>query len=181
MAKGNAALTYLPAVEIVVASGDTYSVEALKAGLYKVAQMQSEGTVDGTYTAVPCGMSNPYSTCTWDIVVADADVAGDYQLTFNAESNSLSGDSINRTALSTRRAIDFGLAANTNEFTVRSVIAVINFIEKLEDKVASTGVGSTGDATYTDVSCKGFTPYETFNWTVTKLGNVYTVVSTATS
>lgn len=181
MAKGNAALTYLPAAEIVVASGSTYSVEALKAGLYKVAQMQNEGTVDGTYTAVPCGMSNPYSTCAWDIVVADADVAGDYQLTFNAESNSLSGDSINRTALSTRRAIDFGLAANTNEFTVRSVIAVINFIEKLEDKVASTGVGSTGDATYTDVSCKGFTPYETFNWTVTKLGNVYTVVSTATS
>ena len=181
MAKGNAALTYLPAVEIVVAAGDTYSVEALKAGLYKVAQMQNEGTADGTYTAEPCGMSNPYSTCAWDIVVAAGNIAGDYQLTFNAESNSLSGDAINRTALSTRRAIDFGLAATTNEFTVRSVLSLVNFIEKLEDKVASTGVSATGDATYTDVSLKGFTPYETFNWTVTKLGAVYTAVATATS
>lgn len=181
MAKGNAALTYLPAKEIVVAAGSTYSVEALKAGLYKVAQMQNEGTSDGTYSAEPCGMSNPYSTCSWDIVVADGNVAGDYQLTFDAESNSLSGDAINRTALSTRRAIDFGLAANTNEFTVRSVLAVVNFIEKLEDKVAQTGVSATGDDTYTDVVLKGFTPYETFGWTVTKLGNVYTVVSTATS
>ena len=181
MSKGNAALSYLPEVEIVVAIGDTYSVEALKAGLYKVAQMQSEGTVDGTYTAVNCGMTNPWSTCSWDIVVAIGDVAGDYQLTFNAESNSLSDDAIGRTALSTRRVIDFGLAATTNVFTVRSVLSLINFIEKLEDKVASTGVSATGDATYTDVSLKGFTPYETFNWTLTKLGNVYTAVATATS
>ena len=180
MAKGNAALTYLPAAEIVVSEG-TNSVEALKAGLYKVAQMQNEGTADGTYAEVPCGMSNPYSTCSWDIVVAAGNVSGDYQLAFHAESNSLSGDAINRTALSTRRAINFGLEANTHEFTVRSVLAVVNFIEKLEDKVASTGVSATGDATYTDVACKGFTPYETFNWTVTKLGNVYTVISTATS
>lgn len=181
MAKGNAALTYLPAVEIVVAAGSTYSVEALKAGLRKVAQMQNEETPDGTYTAEPCGMSNPYSTCAWDIIISAGDILGDYRLTFNAESNSLSGDAINRTALSTRRAIDFGLAANTNEFTVRSVLAVVNFIEKLEDKVAQTGVSATGDGTYTDVVLKGFTPYETFGWTVTKLGAVYTVVSTATS
>lgn len=181
MAKGNAALTYLPAVEIVVAAGSTYSVEALKAGLRKVAQMQNEETPDGTYTAEPCGMSNPYSTCAWDIVISAGDILGDYRLTFNAESNSLSGDAINRTALSTRRAIDFGLAANTNEFTVRSVLAVVNFIEKLEDKVAQTGVSATGDGTYTDIVLKGFTPYETFGWTVTKLGAVYTVVSTATS
>lgn len=181
MAKGNAALTYLPAVEIAVAAGSTYSVEALKAGLRKVAQMQNEETPDGTYTAEPCGMSNPYSTCAWDIIVSAGNILGDYRLTFNAESNSLSGDAINRTALSTRRAIDFGLAANTNEFTVRSVLAVVNFIEKLEDKVAQTGVSATGDGTYTDVVLKGFTPYETFGWTVTKLGAVYTVVSTATS
>lgn len=181
MAKGNAALTYLPAVEIVVASGDEYSVEALKAGLKKVAQMQNQETADGTYLAEKCLMSNPYSKCSWDIVVNSGNVAGDYQLTFDTESNYLSDDALNRTALSTRRAIDFGLAANTNEFTVRSVLALINFIEKLEDKVAQTGVGSTGDATYTDIVLKGFTPYETFKWTLTKLGNVYTAVSTTES
>lgn len=181
MSKGNAALTYLPAVEIVVAAGSLYSVEALKAGLRKVAKMQTEGTEDGTYTAEPCLMSNAFSSCKWDIIVSAGNVAGDYRLTFNSESNFLSDDAINRTALSTRRPIDFGLAATTNEFTVRSVLAVVNFIEKLEDKVASTGVSATGDGTYTDVKCKGFTPYETFNWTVTKLGAVYTVVATATS
>jgi UTP-glucose-1-phosphate uridylyltransferase len=180
MSKGIAAMSYLDPAEIVFASGNPCSIPAIKAGLNKVAQMQQEGTADGTYSAEPCLMNQPFASCSWDIVVADGNVAGDYQLTFNAE-ETFRSDSLNRAALSTRRPIDFGLAANTNEFTVRSVLAVLKFIEKLEDKVAKTGVGATGDATYTNIVLNGSTPYESFTWTVTKLGDVYTVVSTASS
>lgn len=180
MGKGIAALTYLPAKELVFAAGNPCSIPAIKAGLNKVAQMQQEGTADGTYSAEPCLMNQPYANCTWDIVVADGNVAGDYQLTFDAE-ETFRTDPLNRAALSTRRPIDFGLAANTNEFTVRSVLAVVKFIEKLEDQVAKAGVGATGDGTYTSVDLKGHTPYETFEWTVTKLDDVYTVVSTSGS
>ena len=180
MSKGIAAMAFLDPVEIVFASGNPCSIPAIKAALGKVAQMQLEGTADGTYTAEKCLMDNPYATCTWDIVVAIGNVAGDYQCTFNSETT-FQTDPLNRAALSTRRPIDFGLAANTNEFNVRSVLAVLNFIEKLEDEVAQTGNGATGDATYTDIVLKGTTPYESFQWTVTKLGSVYTVVSTAGS
>lgn len=117
------------------------------------------------------------------IVMSGATLAGgvDFQCTFQSENSSLSGDSIGRTALSTRRLIDVDLNFSANRFTVRSLLAVVKFIEKLEDKVASTGVGSTGDATYTDVVLNGVTPYERFTWTVTKLDNDYTVTPTASS
>ena len=72
-------------------------------------------------------------------------------------------------------------AGSADRFTVRSLMSVIKFIEKLEDKVASTGVGATGDATYTNVVLNGATPYERFTWTVVKLANLYTVTPTATS
>ena len=70
MSTGVPALTYLPQTQITVASGDTFSIESLKAGLNKVAQMQEDATPAGTYTAQKCLMNNPYSTCAWDIVVA---------------------------------------------------------------------------------------------------------------
>lgn len=117
------------------------------------------------------------------IVMSGAVLAGgvDFQCTFQSENSTLSGDSIGRAALSTRRLIDVDLNFSANRFTVRSLLAVVKFIEKLEDKVASTGVGSTGDATYTDVVLNGVTPYERFTWTVVKLGNDYTVTPTANS
>jgi hypothetical protein len=180
MSKGIAAMTYLEPTEMAFIAGSPCSVDAIKSALNKVAHMQLEETADGTYTAEKCLMSNPYSTCNWDIVVAQGDITGDYSLTFNSETT-FQTNSLNRAAMSTRRPIDFGLAANANEFTVRSVLALLRFIEKLEDAVASSGDSATGDATYTDASLKGTTPYETFNWTVTKLGDVYTAVSTATS
>lgn len=180
MSKGIAALSFLPPKELVFAAGNPCSVEAIKAGLNKVATMQQEATADGTYLAEKCLMNQPYSSCTWDIVVADGNVAGDYQLTFDSEV-AFRTDPLNRAALSTRRPIDFGLAANTNEFTVRSVLSVLRFIEKLEDQVAKAGVGATGDGTYTNTVLNGHTPYESFTWTVTKLDDVYTVVSTASS
>lgn len=106
-----------------------------------------------------------------------------FQCTFQSEVSNLSDDAKGRTALSTRRLIDLDLnvADNTHLFSVRSVLAVVSFIEKLEDKVAETGNGAEGDNTYTDVVLKGATPYETFTWTVTKLANLYTVTPTATS
>jgi len=180
MSKGIAAMGFLDPKEIVFTAGTVASIPAIKAALNKVAKMQQEVTADGTYSAEPCLMNQPFASCTWDIVVADGNVAGDYQLVLDAETT-FQTDSLNRAALSTRRPIDFGLAANTFEFTVRSVLAVVKFIESLEDKVAKTGVVATGDGTYTDIVLNGSTPYETFGWTVTKLDDVYTVVSTATS
>lgn len=139
-----------------------------------------------TISAVdPGALGNAITIASADLTIAMSGgvLAGgvDFQCTFVSENSTLSGDSIGRTALSTRRLVNVDLSFSANRFTVRSLLAVINFIEKLEDKVASTGVSATGDGTYTDVVLKGFTPYETFTWTVTKLGNVYTVVSTANS
>jgi len=100
--------------------------------------------------------------------------AVDYQLTFDSEVSNVIG-TIGRPALGVRRLIDFIVTANAYAFTVRSLVAVVNFIEKLEDKVATSGVGSTGDATYTNIQLNGSTPFETFNWTVVKSGNDYTI------
>lgn len=104
----------------------------------------------------------------------------DYELTFSSDTTDVVGG-LGRAALSTRRLIDFILEPEAGPFTVRSAFAVVNFIEKLEDKVASTGSGAAGDGTYTDVVLKGFTPYENFTWTLTKSGNEYTATSTANS
>lgn len=116
------------------------------------------------------------------IVVSGATMTGgiDYELTFDSEVSVL-GSAIGKAALSTRRLIDVILVPNANLFSVRSALTFVNFIDKLEDKVAETGVGSTGDATYTDIPMNGFTPFETFTWTVTKSGNDYTVTATANS
>ena len=178
--KGQAALAYLPPVEIVAAAGSTYSIESFKAALNKVAQMQEEETADGTYSAEKCLMDNPFSSCTWDIVVAIGNVAGDYQLTFDSESIS-TVTAIGRPALASRRAVDIAIVATTNEFTVRSAMAAVNFVEMLEDRVAETGTGSTGDGTYTDTVVYGNTPFESFTWTIAKAGNVYTLTPTANS
>lgn len=177
---GRPALTYLPPAEIVVAAGSTFSIDSLKAGLEKVAQMQEEGTADGTYSAVKCNMNNPFSSCTWDIVVADGNIAGDYQLTFDSEDIAVVS-TIGRPALSSRRAVDISIVATTNEFTVRSAMAVLSFVEQLEDDVASTGVSATGDGTYTNHVVSGTNPYESFTWTVAKTANAYVLTPTASS
>ncbi len=174
------ALSYLPPVEIVVAAGDTFAIETLKAGLNKVAEMQDRGTPDGTYTATKCLTDSPFSVAVWDIVVAIGDVAGDYQLTFSSEEIG-EVTSIGRPALSSRRKVDVSIVATTNEFTVRSAQAALNQVEKFEDAVASTGVGATGDGTYNDLQVKGSTPFETYVWTIQKTDNVYVLTPTANS
>lgn len=108
----------------------------------------------------------------------------DYQAAFVSEVSNLSDDAKGRLALSTRRLIDIEMDITTDasfQYSFRSFLAAIKFIESLEDKVAETGVGSTGDATYTAAVLNGATPYESFTWTITKLGNDYSLVPTATS
>lgn len=41
--------------------------------------------------------------------------------------------------------------------------------------------GAGGDGTYTQVTLNGFTPFETFEWTIEKAGNVYTLTPLAGS
>lgn len=120
------------------------------------------------------------------IVASAAVLSGgvDYAPVWTSEVSNLSDGAKGRPALSTRRTIDLALDPTTDSsfgFSLRSLLSVIKFIEALEDKVAQTGVGSTGDATYTAVELNGATPYETFVWTVTKLADLYTIVPTATS
>ena len=77
-----------------------------------------------------------------------------FPLTFDSETINVI-TTIGRPALATRRLIDPVLVTNTNLFTVRSLLAAVNFMEKLEDGVASSGSGADGDATYTDISLRG--------------------------
>ena len=64
---------------------------------------------------------------------------------------------------------------------MRSAQSVLNLVAKFEDAVASTGVGTTGDITTTDLIARGPTPYKTYTWNVNKADNVYILVPTATS
>ena len=138
-----------------------------------------ENSITGTFASEKCNSNTPYTNSLWDI---NTEAAGlqDVLLTFVSEtSNQIA--TIGRPALSTRRLINLVLVASANDFSVRSMLSVVNFIESLEDGVASSGSGASGDATYTDIVLKGTTPFETFKWTITKLANVYTVVATTES
>ena len=181
MSTGIPALTYLPQIEIAVASGSTFAIETLKAGLNKVAQMQEEETPDATYLAEKCLMDNPYSTCTWDIVVQIGNAAGDYLLTFDSE-DITTITTIGRPALTTRRLLDISILASTAfEFTVRSAQAALNLVDQFEDAVAQTGVGTTGDGVFTNLIAKGPTPFQEFLWDINKADGVYILTPTASS
>jgi len=290
MSIGVPALSTLGTTQITVASGDTFAIESLKAGLNKVSQMQEESTAAGTFLAEPCLMDNPYSTCTWDIVVSGgstfatgtatllavtaadtmtvnalvytavtgvkadntefsvdgtdtvdaADLAdsinndtrtgtigdisatsalgvvtmtsdlegtagnavtlaetgttitvsgatftggvnsADFQLTFDTESIT-EITTIGRPALASRRVLDIAIVVSAFEFTVRSAQAVLDLVDQFEDLVASSGVGTTGDGTFTDLIAKGPTPYQEFIWDITKADGVYTLTPTVNS
>jgi hypothetical protein len=288
MSKGIPALTYLPEIQAVVISGNLFSSRSLKAGLNEVAEMQEGKSPVGTYLGTKCLMDNPYSTCTWDIVITDplatatvsprAAVAGNtvtingliytgvagakanntqfsidtgnfetaidigasinadtrtgdngsvnatvtagvvtltttvkgslgntvtlassgstilisgptftgaldsfnYQLTFNSED--ISQITANgRPALTSRRLLDIAITANNFPFTVRSAQAVINLVEKFEDRVSITGTGTTGDGVFANLIAQGPTPYKQFIWDITKADAVYTLTSTVNS
>tara|TARA_R110002167_G_scaffold331706_1_gene538375 strand:+ start:18998 stop:19882 length:885 start_codon:yes stop_codon:yes gene_type:complete len=294
MSKGVAALSYLDPTSIaIVTGGADCSINAIKAGLNKVAHFQEVGTTTGTFAAEVCRTNDPFTTATWDFVLAvstdtaatatatcasvlaadtvtvngllytavsgarandtefsidtsdtacaldlaaaitadtrtgtlndvtavsaigvvtmTTSVAGTagnattlvssngtrlavtgsgfftggvdpiaFQMTFNTEvSNVIT--TIGRPALANRRLVDPVLVTNTNLFSVRSLLAAVNFMEKLEDKVASTGSGASGDGTYTNVALNGHSPFESFNWTIVKSGNDYTFTPLAGS
>ena len=105
----------------------------------------------------------------------------DYELEFDAEDVDVV-DTLGRPALATRRVLNIDVAPyNDYAFTVRSLLAAVKFIEKLEDKVASTGDGATGDGTYTGTAVKGNTPFKTYTWDIVKSGDDYTLTPTENS
>jgi hypothetical protein len=107
--------------------------------------------------------------------------ASDYTVTFVSETGSTGSSSINRPALSQRRLLDVEIVLNGFDCTVRSAIAATNFIEKFEDKVASTGTGTALDGTYLNQRVGGLTPYENYIWSIEKANAVYTLTPTLNS
>ena len=178
MSKGVAALEYLPQIDLVLPTGNAVaSVEAFRGLANKIAQLQADEIGNGTYTAVKCNGNNPYDSSIWTIVISSLTT---FTCTFVSEvSNENLGNG--RAALSTRRAVDLLKVSTANDCSVRSFLALLNFIEGLEDKVAQTGSGATGDATYTAIPLRGNTPFKTYEWTVTKLADLYTLTTTANS
>ena len=187
--------------EFDIDTGDTEAATSLAA---QITADTRAGTLDVTLSAtnalgvvtVTAGKVNGSTynegndvTITSDdgtIVASAAVLSGgvDYAPVWTSEVSNLSDGAKGRPALSTRRTIDLALDPTVDSsfgFSLRSLLSVVKFIEKLEDKVASTGVGSTGDDTYTAMDLVGSTPYETFNWTVVKLADLYTITPTATS
>lgn len=176
--KGIAAFAQLPKVKIVFVAGETCSIDAIRAAMYKVGQMQLEGTPDATYSEVPCN-KNKGGSAVWEIVVSGSKTI--YTLTFVSETGDQLAGGRGRKALSERRLIDFAVS-NADEYSVRSGLALLNMIEGLEDLVAEAGgVSATADATYTNAKIRGATPFEEFTWTVTKSGLIYSCVPTANS
>lgn len=179
MSKGIAALSYLPELEVNITSS-TASPEAIKAAVKKIGQFQQEGTANGTYTGVQVGVGTPYNKVVATYVLASN--VSDVTLEITASGSDLPvAGGLNRAALSTRRDITVSTSEDPENCTVRSMLAALSFVQKLEDQVASSGDGATGDGTYTDISVKGHTPYESYVWTVVKSGSTYTLTSTANS
>jgi hypothetical protein len=178
MGKGIAALAYLPQIDLVLPTGNAVaSIEAFRGLANVIAKMQADGVADGTYTGVLARGNNPYDSSIWTIVKATGTT---FTCTFVSEvSTSTSADG--RAGLSTRRPIDILKVTTANDCTVRSFLALLNFIEGIEDRVAETNSGAAGDATYTAVALRGHTPFKTYTWTVTKLAALYTLTTTATS
>ncbi|QQV89705.1 structural protein [Cellulophaga phage Calle_1] len=177
MGKGIAALSYLPKVDILFpAENAACSTDALKGAALLVSKLQANGTADGTYSDLISKGNSPYSASKWTVVVADSGTT--FTCTFVEEETIQSGAS-GRSALTTRRPVSLVRATGgTFDFNTRSVLALVNFIEKMEDKVAQTADVNAGDGTLTELTLRGFTPFDAFVWTITKLDDVYTVVST---
>ena len=98
-----------------------------------------------------------------------------------SEADTTTVSSIGRPALAERRALDIAITINGFNFTVRSAQAALNYIQKFEDRVASTGVGTTSDGTYNNQPVGALTPYEDYLWNIVKADNVYTLTPTANS
>lgn len=174
-----AALSSLPKVDIIFPIGNgVAAVESFKICANLVATLQIEASPDAEYALTGLGNS-PYDTADWTITIADSGTT--FTCVFLGEQVSQQ-DAVGRAALSTRRPIDIlRVSGSSFNFTIRSLLALINWIDLIEDRVAQTGSGATGDDTYTAIPMNGNTPFNTYVWDVTKLADLYTIVSTATS
>lgn len=177
--KGISALAHLGQIDLILPTGNAAaSIEAFRGLANKIGQMQSEEIADATYTAEIAHGNNPFDNSTWTITVSNS--GADYSCVFVSEQ--ISQDLGNgRAALSTRRAVDILKLTSANDVSMRSFLALLNFIELIEDRVAQTGSGATGDDTYTALAIRGNTPFKTYEWTVVKLADLYTCTSTANS
>jgi hypothetical protein len=175
MGKGIKALEYLPAVDLIITplEAEAASIEAWVGLSKKIAQMQADGVADAAYTNIPVSGANPYDSSLWDITFATSGTV--ITVSFVSEINTETSAS-GRAGLSSRRPVDIDKATGP-VVTMRSFQAVLNFIDKVEDGVASTGSGAAGDGTYTTVPLNGNTPFEQYTWTVVKLGALYTLTS----
>jgi hypothetical protein len=138
MALKQNALTYLPAINIEAPSGDSVAIESLKGALYKIAEMQKDEVADGAYTNVKGASADPFNSSLWDVTIA----TGTYTLAFVSEIITLNSGLYKNPALSARRPLDIEIVANANAHTVRSALAALKFVDKLEDIAAVSGFAS---------------------------------------
>lgn len=96
------------------------------------------------------------------------------------DTNSKSGIA-NIMALSSGRDVSITVQNNGNQYTVRSILGVVSFIQNLELKVAQTGSEVSTDGTYIDTIVTAVLPFETFQWTIIKLANAYSIIPTVNS
>lgn len=177
--KGIDALSAQTPFNLILAGGTAASVEAFK-GLFKtISQMIADEVADAAYTNVPVAAADPLHEAVFDITVANS--RRDFTVVLVSDSNPNAGAK-GRAGISSRRPIDLVKATDlTNLATPKAYMALLNYIEKVEDQVAQTGVGTTGDMTSETRVAKSNTPWVTHEFTLTKADAVYTVVATADS
>lgn len=172
MALKQNALTYLPPIKIIAPAGDLLAIESLKGAVYKVAEMQKDEVADGAYANVRGASADPFNSSVWVITVA----TGTYALEFVSEEITTNSGLYKNPALSARRLLDIQIVENANSYTVRSVLAALKFVDRLEDIafVRNTPVSTSATGTVTLASALA-------GDTVTINGLVYTAVAGAKS
>lgn len=174
MGKGIAALAYLPEINISIDGTGGGSIETMKSVAKLVAKFQNEGTADGTYNAVKEKSLTPYHSVAADVVVSGSGESISATLVPSDTEELDYTDALGRAALSTRREISFEYAANATPQTVRGILAALNYVEKLEDVVASEDSDTSTNGTF-NIEAKGHTPYDRYPFTIVKSGNAYTL------
>lgn len=178
MSKGIPALSNLPQINLILPTlNEPSSIESFKGLANIISKLQSDNTPNGTYSNLTSRGNNPYDSSIWDITIT----SGEYSCVFVSENINEDTNLIGRAALSSRRKLDISKADNFINNSVKSFLALLNFIENLEDTVAQTGNSAEGDGTYTNISLRGNTPFQTHEWTVVKLADSYTLSATLNS
>lgn len=171
-------------------SATPHTIEALRAVINKIAEMVEAEAQIQTFTNIECLTRNPFDEILWDIDVTIApdkatNLGGTFTLNFVSETTAyatVTTAPIGRPGLSQRRPITFVIATQTtDDFTTTSLTALTGYIELIEDLVAESQVGTTGDISSEAVTATGDTPFGQYVWTLTKADGVYTAVPTSSS